>query len=117
MLQLDRLNKRSVPALFAVLVAVMLFVLNPVTSVAHQLQAHTTQSQQDQSDDSQHDSGSSLCKLCLGLTGGASGAHDNTPQVVHSSLQHEVPNAAPVGHFRPVCVMSFQSRAPPISLV
>ena len=106
-------GKRNLPALFAALMALLMLVLNPVTSVAHALQAHTTQSQQDPGDNGSGDSNSSVCDLCLGLATGASAAHGDAPPFHFDSVSHDAPNAAPIGLLRPVIFVAYSSRAPP----
>lgn len=100
------------PALFAALVALLLLVLNPVTSVAHALQAHTTQSSPNQNDDGT-DSTGKICDLCLGLAAGASASHGDGPQFHFHTFSQHVPNASPVGLLRPVDFAAYSSRAPP----
>ena len=106
-------KKRNVPALFVTLVALLLLVLNPVTSVAHALQAHTTQSQQDPGDSGSGHSNSNVCDLCLGLATGAFAAHGDAPPFHFDSVSHDAPNAAPIGLLRPVIFAAYRSRAPP----
>ena len=113
MSRLTVFKKRNVPALFVALVALLLLVLNPVTSVAHALQAHTTQSQQGPGDNGSGDFNSSVCDLCLGLATGASAAPGDALPFHFDSVSHDAPNAAPIGLLRPVIFAAYSSRAPP----
>ncbi len=106
-------RRRRLTAFIITLLAATLFVASPITSFAHLLAAHGSVVAQ-QSDDGRQAPHAPLCKLCLGFVAGSAAANNPIPSLAIILPPRHSPETAPVGHFRPVPVASYRSRAPPI---
>jgi hypothetical protein len=99
-------------AFFITLLAATLFAASPISSFAHLLATHgSVAAQFDDGEEAPH---VPLCKLCLGLVGGAAAADNSVPFLPLVLLRQQSPETAPVRPFRPVPFALYSPRAPPI---